>query len=92
MLEHRYIIEQHLAKHPELEISKKCLIDGRYLKSEAHVHHINLNYQDNRTENLWVFETDSNHKESTKSLYNLVNKLLESKKIEFIEGKYYADT
>jgi len=92
MLEHRYVIEQHLAKHPELEISKKCLINGKYLKSEAHVHHINLDYQDNRTENLWVFETDKNHKEATKSLYSLVKELLNSGKIRFKEGKYHTDT
>jgi hypothetical protein len=88
MLEHRYIIEQHLAKHPELEISKTCLSEGKYLKTEAHVHHINLNYQDNRIENLWVFESDKNHKEATKSLYNLVEKLLQLGKIRFEEGKY----
>ncbi len=91
MLEHRYTIEQHLAKHPELEISRKCLIEGKYLKTEAHVHHINLNYQDNRLENLWVFENDSNHKEATKSLYNLVEKLLKSRKIKFNEGNYHID-
>lgn len=91
MLEHRYVMEQHLAKYPELEISKTCLIDGKYLKTEAHVHHINLNYQDNRVENLWVFETDNNHKEATKSLYALVEKLLKSGKIKFKDGKYQTD-
>ena len=91
MLEHRYIIEQHLAKRPELEISKKCLIDGKYLKTEAHVHHINLNYQDNRTENLWVFENVKEHNLTTKSLYNLVEELLNSGKIRFKEGKYHTD-
>ncbi|MBA7592532.1 hypothetical protein ES708_34719 [subsurface metagenome] len=88
MLEHRYVIEQYLAKHPELEISKKCLINGKYLKPEAQVHHINLNYQDNRTENLWVFNTDKNHKEATKSLYNLVEGLLTKELIGFKNGKY----
>ena len=91
MLEHRYVIEQHLAKHPELEISKKCLIDGKYLKPEAHVHHVNLNYQDNRTENLWVFENVKEHNEATKSLYSLVEELLNSGKIWFKEGKYHTD-
>ena len=91
MLEHRYIIEQHLAKRPELEISKKCLIDGKYLKTEAHVHHINLNYQDNRTENLWVFENVKEHNLTTKSLYSLVEELLNSGKIRFKEGKYHTD-
>jgi hypothetical protein len=92
MLEHRYVIEQHLSRHPELEISRKCLIDGKYLKPEAHVHHINMNYQDNRIENLWVFETNKNHTDATKSLYNLVGELLTSRKIQFKDGKYYTDT
>jgi len=92
MLEHRYVIEQHLAKHPELEISKKCLINGKYLKPEAHVHHINLDYQDNRTENLWVFENVKEHSAVTKSLYDLVEELLKSGKIWFKEGKYHTDT
>ena len=92
MLEHRYVIEQHLAKHPELEITKNVLKDGKYLKPEAHVHHINMNYQDNRIENLWVFETDKSHIEATKSLYSLVKGLLNSGKIRFIEGKYHTDT
>ncbi len=91
MLEHRYVIEQHLAKHPELEITKKVLKDGKYLKPEAHVHHINMNYQDNRIENLWVFETDKSHIEATKSLYSLVEELLNSGKIRFKEGKYHTD-
>ena len=91
MLEHRYVIEQHLAKHPELEITKKVLKDGKYLKPEAHVHHINMNYQDNRIENLWVFETDKSHIEATKSLYSLAEALLKSGKIRFIEGKYHTD-
>ena len=92
MLEHRYVIEQHLSRHPELEISKKCLIDGKYLKTEAHVHHINLNYQDNRIENLWVFENVKEHNEATKSLYSLVKELLNSGKIRFKEGKYHTNT
>ena len=91
MLEHRYVIEQHLAKHPELEISKKCLIDEKYLKTEAQVHHINLNYQDNRIENLWVFSTDKNHKEATKSLYNLVEGLLTKELVRFDKGKYFIN-
>jgi len=89
MLEHRYVIEQHLAKHPELEISKKSLIDGKYLKPEAHVHHINLNYQDNRTENLWVFKNTKEHNVATKSLYDLVERLLTKELIVFKNGKYY---
>jgi len=91
MLEHRYVIEQHLAKHPELEISKKCLINGKYLKPEAHVHHINLDYQDNRIENLWVFENVKEHNVATKSLYNLVESLFTKELIGFKNGKYYIN-
>jgi hypothetical protein len=91
MLEHRYVIEQHLAKHPKLEISKKCLIDGKYLKPEAHVHHINLDYQDNRIENLWVFENVKEHNVATKSLYNLVESLFTKELIGFKNGKYYIN-
>ncbi len=88
MLEHRYVVERHLAKHPELEISNKVLIDGKYLKSECQVHHINLNYQDNRLENLWIFENVNDHNEATKSLYSLVDELLKSKKVIFKDGEY----
>ena len=91
MLEHRFVMERYLAKHPELEISKISLIDGKYLKPEAHVHHINLNYQDNRIENLWVFGDVKEHNVATKSLYALVEELLESGKIRFKEGKYHTD-
>jgi len=81
-------MERHLAKHPELEISNKVLIDGKYLKSECQVHHINLNYQDNRIENLCVFEKDEDHKIATKSLYGLVDDLVKSRIIKFKDGKY----
>ena len=91
MLEHRYVIEQHLAKHPELEISKVSLIDGKYLKTEAHVHHINLNYQDNRKENLWVFENVKKHNVASKSLYGLVESLLTKESIGFKNGEYYIN-
>ncbi len=91
MIEHRYIMEQYLAKHPELEISKKCLIDGKYLKTDAQVHHINLDYQDNRIDNLWVYESDKEHRKARNSLYNLANDLLTRKLIRFKDGKYYIN-
>ncbi len=47
MYEHRYILEQHLAKNPELDWSKNYLLDGKYLKSECLVHHINFDPLDN---------------------------------------------
>ncbi len=89
MLEHRYIMETYLRNHPELNISRKCLKDGKYLKSESQVHHINLNFQDNRIENLWVFENVKEHKKATRSLYNLVENLLSRKLLLFDNGKYY---
>ncbi len=50
-----------------------------------------MNYQDNRIENLWVFETDKSHIEASKSLYGLAEALLKSGKIRFIKGKYHTD-
>ncbi len=88
MLEHRYVMEQHLAQKSELEILNRVLIDGKYLKSECQVHHINLDYQDNRIENLWVFENAANHQDATNSLYDLVDDLLKSGLIVFNDGKY----
>ncbi|TKJ20056.1 MAG: hypothetical protein CEE43_13490 [Promethearchaeota archaeon Loki_b32] len=88
MIEHRYIMEKYLSKHPEWGISRRCLIDGKYLKSECEVHHINLDYQDNRIENLWVFETNEAHQEARRSLYALVETLLNRRIIKF-EGGFY---
>ncbi|TFF96423.1 MAG: hypothetical protein EU544_00705 [Promethearchaeota archaeon] len=88
MIEHRYLMEKYLANHPELPIAKKCLIDGKYLKSDCEVHHINLDYQDNRLENLWVFENNEEHQKARESLYSLVDKLLEQKLIIFNNGSY----
>jgi hypothetical protein len=51
MLEHRYVMEQHL---------------GRRLQTNEHVHHINENTRDNRLENLQVLsahEHAAHHKQ-----------------------------
>jgi hypothetical protein len=88
MLEHRYIMEKHLSAHPEWGISKRTLEKGKYLKSDSEVHHINLNYQDNRLENLWVFEANDEHQEARRSLYKLVEKLMKLELIKFENGFY----
>jgi len=46
MLEHRLVMEEYL---------------GRYLDSKEVVHHINKNKQDNRIENLLLFENHGKH-------------------------------
>lgn len=88
MIEHRYLMEKFLAKHPEWGISKRSLIDGKYLKSKYEVHHINLDFQDNRIENLWVFETNEDHQEARRSLYILIDELIRCNFILFQKGRY----
>jgi len=85
---HQLIMEEFLSKNPELEISKKCMIDGKYLKSDCSVHHINFNKLDNRIENLWVFEKQREHYKSLESLYNCFSDLIKLSKIVFKEGAY----
>jgi len=92
MLEHRYVMERYLAEHPELEISNKILKDDKFLKSEYQVHHINLDYQDNRIENLYVFEDQNQHDEASRSLHALVDDLLKQEILIFKDGKYYLKT
>ncbi|MHA2184960.1 MAG: hypothetical protein ACXAAI_08165 [Promethearchaeota archaeon] len=88
MLEHRYVMEQFLAQHPEWEISQEFLNEGKYLKSECEIHHINLDYQDNRISNLWVFKNKESHQKARETLYKLVQDLLNSKIIVFKNGEY----
>lgn len=89
MIEHRYIMEKNLSKHLVWGISRRCLIDGNYLKSECEVYHINLDFQDNRIENLWVFfETNEAHQEARRSLLNLIDEIIKCKFIIFKNGLY----
>ncbi|MBA7640030.1 hypothetical protein ES703_47691 [subsurface metagenome] len=96
MYKYRYIMERHLAKHPELEVSQKmrknrCLIDGKYLDPECPVHHINLDKSDNMLENLWACKSQSEHALIETSLFAFVDWLLESKRIVFMHGEYYLN-
>ena len=91
MREHRYIMERYLSEHPELQISHKYLLDGKYLKSKCEVHHINFDSSDNRLDNLWVCESGQEHQLIERSLLNFVNDLLEAKLIVFRKGEYSLD-
>ncbi|TKJ20055.1 MAG: hypothetical protein CEE43_13485 [Promethearchaeota archaeon Loki_b32] len=87
--EHTYLMEKFLSDRPELEISHKYLIDGKYLKKQCEVHHINFNPQDNRIENLWVYENKNSHAKGEKSIRKVFSILIKSNCIVFIKGKYY---
>ena len=88
MYEHRYVMERHLTENPELEQSKKFLTDGKYLKSECSIHHINVDPSDNRLKNLWVCENEKEHQSIQSSLLTFVDELLKSELIFFENGEY----
>ena len=88
MSEHRYAMEKFLAKHLELEISQKSLLDGKFLKPEYKVHHINLDTIDNRLENLWVCEEHKGHHSVHTSLLRIVEPLINAGFLAFKKGKY----
>lgn len=89
--EHVIVMEKYLSKHPELEISKKCLIEGKYIKKGCVVHHVNYIHNDNRLENLWLFENQSGHKKAEQTLYECFRDLIKLKHILFKNGKYYLN-
>ena len=89
--EHVVIMERYLSEHPELEISKKCLVKGKYLKKGYVVHHINFVPLDNRLVNLWVFENLTEHNLSGKTLYGCFRDLIKLEQIFFKNGKYYLN-
>jgi len=88
MLEHRYVMETYLAKHSELEVSQKGLLDGEFLKTEYIVHHINLDTIDNRRENLWVCEKHTGHHSIHANLLKTVHLLIKAGFLSFKKGKY----
>jgi len=88
MPEHRYIIEQYLSEHPELNIAKKFLIDGKYLKSSCSIHHVNLDPKSNQLGNLWICNNESQHQEIQSSLLDFTEDLLKAKIITFENGEY----
>jgi len=87
MRENRYIMEQHLAQDSEL--NKKYLINGKYLKPEYFVHHINLDKLDNRLENLYLCKNHSEHNRFHSSLIKLIGELLGLRLMIFDNGKYF---
>ena len=91
MLEHRYVMETFLAKHLELEISQKSLLDGKFLKPEYKIHHINLDTIDNRRENLWVCEEHTEHHALHTGLLGTVDTLIKAGHLSFKIGKYHIN-
>jgi hypothetical protein len=90
MLEYRYLMEKYLAEHSEQQISKKCLLDGNYLKPEYIIHHINLDTLDNRLKNFWVCKAKG-HNLAHKSLLAIVDQLLKLSLLGFKNGYYYLN-
>ncbi len=86
MLEHRYLMEQELTRQPKKY--HKYLVNGKYLKPECRVHHINLDSLDNRIQNIHPSINNSEHKKIHSSLFDLINALLKKKLILFKNGIY----
>lgn len=71
---HRHLMEEKL---------------GRELKSSEHVHHIDMDRNNNIIENLYLFENNRKHMKGHFSLYKLVASLIEAKIIGFKNGRYF---
>lgn len=86
MLEHRYLMEQELKRQPKKY--HKYLVNGKYLKPECRVHHINLDSLDNRIQNIHPSINNSEHEKIHSSLFDLIDTLLKKKLILFKNGIY----
>jgi len=75
-----YRLEHHLVVEDKI---------GRKLKKGEIVHHINGNKLDNRPENLWVFSSISEHRQSHNCLEDVAMQLVSEGKIFFKDGKYF---
>jgi len=72
---HRYLMEQKI---------------GRQLKSSEHIHHIDMDKQNNNPDcsNFYLYLNASEHQKGHHSLEKLVKGLLKDKIIRFKNGKY----
>jgi len=86
MLEHRYLLELELAR--EQQKYHKYLVNGKYLKPECRVQHINLDSLDNRISNLHPCKNHSEHEKIHSSLFDLIDALLKKKIMIFKNGIY----
>jgi len=73
---------------PYLDIAEKKL--GRKLKEGETVHHIDMNSSNNRVENIYIYDNQSEHAKGHGSLNQLVPILLERSIVKFKDGRYYA--
>ena len=64
---------------------------GRKIQKNEVVHHINGNKTDNRIENLWIFKSISEHRQSHASLENIAMQLVSEGVILFENGRYLSN-
>ena len=73
------------------DVHRKVMEDciGRQLTSNEKVHHINLDKIDNRIENLFICNGQSEHSIIHRQLEQIASQLIESGIIGFKNGEYY---